>query len=46
MVPLKTKSFQQPSDLAKFCQTAGNNVLVIVSITFNGASGTYTLFYT
>jgi hypothetical protein len=45
-VALKTKNFQSPSDLAKYCVTGGNNVTTIVSITFNSASGTYTLFYT
>lgn len=45
-VALKTKSFQTPSELAKFCVTVGNNVTAVVSITFNAASGTYTLFYT
>lgn len=45
-VALKTKNFQTPSELAKFCATAGNNVTTVVSITFNAASGTYTLFYT
>lgn len=44
-IALKTKNFQTPSDLASWV-AAGNGVVTIVSITFNGASGTYTLFYT
>jgi hypothetical protein len=45
-VALKVKLFESPVLLAAYCANAANNVTTIVSITFNGVSGQYTLFYT
>jgi hypothetical protein len=43
---LKTAIFMTPTELTKYVNDPVNGVTVVVSITFDSASGKYVLFFT